>query len=116
MKPQDHPWLRNAHLNAEHLDREVKKLVSLTSPIRENRPLITKYQDFWNQAKQITALFKELKPLAQSDRDLLWNQFNLLCGEVKEKQKSEYGALDSLSQAHGDEIMKLVELAQLPAA
>ena len=114
MKPEDDPWLKNAHKNAEHLDREIKKLASLTSPIKENRPIITKYQDFWNQAKQITALFKELKPLAQSDRDLLWKQFNALCWEVKEKQKTEYGTLESLSQGHFDEIMKLVELAQTP--
>ncbi len=116
MKPEDDPWLKNAHKNAELLDREIKKLSLLTSPIKENRPLITKYQDFWNQAKQISALFKELKPLAQSDRDLLWKQFNAHCWEVKEKQKTEYGSIESLSRGHYDEIMKLVDLAQLPAA
>jgi hypothetical protein len=114
MKPEDDPWLRNAHTNAELLDREIKTLVSLTRPIRDNRPIITKFQDFWNKAKEITALFKELKPLAKSDRDLLWKQFNALCGEVKEKQKAEYGKLESLSQQHLDEIMKLMDLAQLP--
>ncbi len=115
MKPDDDPWLKNAHKNAEHLAAEIEKLSSFTRPIKENRPIITKYQDFWNQAKQITALFKELKPLAQSDRDLLWKQFNALCGEVKEKQKTEYGSLESLSQGHVDEITKLMELAQIPA-
>jgi hypothetical protein len=114
MKPEDDPWLKNAHKNAELLDREIKNLSSLTSPIRENRPIITKYQDFWNRAKWITSLFKELKPLSQSDRDLLWKQFNNLCREVKEKQKTGYGMLESLSQGHFDEIMRLVELAQLP--
>ena len=114
MKPEDDPWLKNAHDNAEHLDREIKNLVSLTSPIRENRPIITKYQDFWNKVKQITALFSELKPLAKSDRDLLWNRFNTICREVKDKQKDEYGSLESLSQRHLDEIMKLADLAQLP--
>jgi hypothetical protein len=114
MKPQDDPWLKNAHKNAELLDQDIKNLLLLTNPIRENLPVITKYQDFWNQAKRITTLFKELKPLAQSDRDLLWKQFNALCWEVKEKQKTQYGALESLSQGHFDEIMKLVEQAQLP--
>lgn len=116
MKPQDDPWLINAHKNAEHLDREIKKLSLLTGPIKENRPLITKYQDFWNQAKLITALFKELKPLAQSDRDLLWKQFNLHCWEVKEKQKAEYGSIESLSKEHFNEIMKLVEQSRLSSA
>ncbi len=59
MKPEDDPWLKNAHKNAELLDREIKNLSSLTGPIRQNLPIITKYQDFWNQAKRITALFKE---------------------------------------------------------
>jgi hypothetical protein len=114
MKPEDDPWLKNAHKNAEHLDQEIKKLSLLTNPIKENRPLITKYQDFWNQAKLITALFKELKPLAQSDRDLLWKQFNTHCWAVKEQQKSEYGSIESLSQGHFDEIMKLAEQSQIP--
>jgi hypothetical protein len=115
MKPHDDPWLKNAHKNAESLDREIKKLLVLIGPIRENLPVITKYQDFWNKAKQITTLFRELKPLAQSDRDLLWNQFNIVCGEVKEKQKSEYGSLESLSRGHFDEIMQFVELAKVPS-
>jgi hypothetical protein len=114
MKPEDDPWLKNAYDNAGLLDREIKDLLSLTSPIRENRPIITKYQDFWNKAKHITTLFKGLKPLAKSDRDLLWQQFNTLCREIKEKQKAEYGTLESLSQRHLDEIMKLADLAQLP--
>lgn len=114
MKPEDDPWLKNAHANAELLAREIKNLVSLTSPIHENRPIITKYQDFWNKAKQITALFKGAKPLAKSDRDLLWKQFNDLCREVKEKQKAEYGTLESLSKQHLDEIVKLADLAKLP--
>jgi hypothetical protein len=114
MKPQDDPWLKNAHKNAENLDREIKNLLLLTGPIKENLPIITKYQDFWHKAKKITALFKELKPLAQSDRDLLWKQFNEICREVKEKQKSEYGTLESLSQGHFDEIIKLAEPAKLP--
>ena len=115
MKPEDDPWLRNAHANAELLEREIRTLVSLTVPIREDRPIVTKYQDFWNRAKQITAQFKELKPLAKSDRELLWKQFNALCLEVKEKQKAEYGTLESLSQKHLDGIMKLAALAELPA-
>ncbi|MEN6396239.1 MAG: hypothetical protein ABFC78_07140 [Methanoregula sp.] len=115
MKPEDDPWLINAHKNAEHLAGEIKKLASLTSPVRQNLPIITKYQDFWNKAKEITGLFKNLKPLAHDDRDLLWKQFNALCGEVKETQKSEYGKLESLSRGHFDEILKHIELARFPA-
>ena len=114
MKPEDDPWLENAHANAELLDQEIKNLSSLNGPIRENRPIVTKYQDFWNKTKQITVLFRDLKPLSKSDRDLLWKKFNALCLDVKEKQKAEYGTLEFLSQQHQGEIMKLADLAQLP--
>ena len=114
MKPQDDPWLKSAYENAEFLGKEIKNLLLLIYPIREDRPIITKYQDFWNKAKHITDLFKGLKPLAQGDRNLLWKQFNAYCKEVKEKQKSDYNALESLSQGHLEAIMKLAELAELP--
>ncbi|MFA4877178.1 MAG: hypothetical protein WC586_07160 [Methanoregula sp.] len=115
MKPEDDPWLKSAHENAELIDRENQKLWSLSNPIRDDLPVITKYQDFWNQAKHITALFKELKPLARADRDLLWKRFNALCRDVKEKQKTEYGTLESVSLSHREEIMKHAEGARLPA-
>nr|WP_321350526.1 hypothetical protein [uncultured Methanoregula sp.] len=117
MKPEDDPWLLTAHENAELLDRENQKLWALANPIRNNLAVITKYQDFWNQAKHITALFKELKPLARNDRDILWKRFNALCREIKEKQKAEYGVLESLSRGHCEEIMNLAEQARiLPGA
>jgi hypothetical protein len=115
MKPEDDPWLKDAHANAERLDREIKKLTTLTVPIRSNHPIVTKYQDFWSLAKPISALFRELKPLARNDRDLLWKQFNALCFEVKEQQKTGYGTLETLSKEHADEIQKQVDLARLPA-
>jgi hypothetical protein len=114
MKPQDDPWLKSACKNAEFLDHEIKKLLKLIDPIRQNQRIITKYQDFWNQAKHIPVLFRDLKPLAQRDRDLLWKQVDVLCREVRAKHKGEYGLLKSLSQEHYDETMLLAELAQLP--
>jgi hypothetical protein len=114
MNPEDDTWLKSAHKNAELLDREIKNLLILINPIREDRPIITKYQDFWNKAKNITDLFKALKPLAKGDRDLLWKQFNACCKEVKEKQKSDYHAMESLSQGHMEAIMKVAGTAELP--
>jgi hypothetical protein len=115
MNPEEDPWLKQAHEHAEQLDQSIRKLSLLTGPIRSNLPIITKYQDFWNLAKKISTLFKELKPLAREDRDLLWKRFNDICGEVKLKQQSEYGSLESLSKGHFDEISTLLEKAVLPA-
>jgi hypothetical protein len=116
MTPEEDPLLKQAHEHAGQLDLAIRKLSLLTVPIREDRPIITKYQDFWNQARQISTLFKTLKPLAREDRELLWKRFNDLCGEIKVKQKSEYGTLESVSKGHYDEIMNLLEKAVLPAA
>ena len=114
MNPGPDPWKQRACENAEGLEREIAKLTLLTGPIREDLPLITKYQDFWNQARSITTLFKQVKPLAQEDRDRLWKQFSDLCGEVKAKQGTEYGMLQAISQGHHDEIMALLEWAAPP--
>jgi len=108
------PWKQRACENAEGLEKEIARLSLLTGPIREELPLITKYQDFWNQARCITTQFKQVKPLAKEDRDRLWKQFSDLCGEVKTKQGLEYGTLQKLSQGHYDEIMALLEWAVLP--
>ena len=115
MKPEEDPWLKHAHEHAGQIDTEIRKLSSLTRPIRENLPVITKYQDFWRLAKRISTLFNELKPLAREDRHLLWTRFNDLCAEVKVKQQAEYGSLESLSKGHYDEIMNLAEQAVLAA-
>jgi hypothetical protein len=115
MKPEEDPWLGQAHEHAEQLDRAITKLIVSSGPIRSNLPIITKYQDFWSQAKKISTLFKELKPLARDDRDLLWKRFSDLCAEVKVKQQSEYGVLESLSKGHLDEILKYAEQAVLPS-
>jgi hypothetical protein len=114
LNPAPDPWKQLAQKNAEGLENEIAKLSTLAGPIRTDFPLITKYQDFWNQARRITAFFKQVKPLAQEDRDRLWKQFSDLCGEVKTKQRSEYGTLQALSQGHSDEIMALLEWATLP--
>lgn len=115
MKPEDDPWLKDAHAHAERLDREIRKLSSLMAPIRSNLPIVTKFQDFWAHARTISTLFRELKPLAKHDRDLLWKQFNALCTEVKEQQKTGYGTLESVSKGHAEEIRKQVDQARLPA-
>jgi len=114
MNPSEDPWQKKACENAERLEKEIGHLLELIVPIREKRPLITKYQDFWNHARQIFDLFRTLKPITQEDRDRLWKQFSDFCAEVKESQRSEYGTLESLSKGHYDELMEHADAASIP--
>ena len=119
MKPEDDPWLRDAHANAEHLDREIRKLTSLIGPIRSDLPIVTKYQDFWTLDKIDSRLIPGAEATGQNDRDLLWKEFNALCREVKEHQKPEYGTLEPSRGAcrrdpRTDEICRRRAVSQLP--
>ncbi len=111
MKTNDDSWQKRACANGELLEREISSLEGLLVPIREKHPIITKYQDFWNQAKQISNAFRNLKPLSPEDRDRLWKKFSAFCEEAKAGQQSEYHELESLSKGHCDEIMTLLKAA-----
>jgi len=42
---------------------------------------------FWGQVKQVSDLFKTLKPLRREDRERLWTEFSALCEAVKKDQQ-----------------------------
>lgn len=53
--------------------------------------LITRdYAGFWGHAKNISQMFKELKPLRVEDRKRLWEKYSDICDETKQKQDDEY--------------------------
>ncbi len=47
------------------------------------------YKDFWSHAKEITELFKTLKPIIKDDRERLWSEYRNLCDKVSSKQNTE---------------------------
>jgi len=47
------------------------------------------YQKFWNQSREISDLFKTLKPLSYEVREALWSRFNGICEEVKDIQREQ---------------------------
>ncbi len=48
------------------------------------------YNAFWERAKQISAAFKERKPLSKEDRERLWGKFDNICKETKRRQNQEW--------------------------
>lgn len=47
------------------------------------------YNEFWSHSKEITEMFRTLKPLAPSDRERLWEKVSLIREEAKRNQTRE---------------------------
>ena len=67
---------------------------------------------FWNHAKQISDLFRSLKPLTREDREELWSEFRTICDDVKEKQESEWQNRKIKSSDHRNFTLREAELAR----
>lgn len=74
----DNIWMEKAKINGLRIAREINNLKLL------------KQKEFWDQVKEISSLFKELKPLTKEDRSSLWEKFHEICQATKEKQQKEY--------------------------
>lgn len=71
------------------------------------------YKDFWIHAKQISEMFKSLKPIKKEDRENLWDKFNSMCDEMKRKQTSEYDSHKIKSDDHKHTIISEIRSAQV---
>lgn len=71
-----------------------------------------KYKDFWAHAKQISEMFKTLKPIKKGDRENLWSKFNSVCDEANRKQTAEYETRNIKSEGHKNEIINEIRRAQ----
>lgn len=70
------------------------------------------YKDFWAHAREISEMFKTLKPLRKEDRERLWDRFSSVCEEVKRKQNSEHENLKTKSEQHRNSILSKIESAR----
>lgn len=78
--------------NAEIISHELNKLENSY----QNKNIID-YQPFWTHTKQITELFRTLKPLNHEVREVLWGRFNGICEEVKDIQREQKEKQSKLS-------------------
>lgn len=70
------------------------------------------YREFWDHARQISRMFKNLKPLLREDREELWEKFSNICEDVKRKQNSEHETRTFKSGHHRDSIIMKIERAR----
>jgi len=78
-------WEQEAQRNADTISKEINSLKNGHWSL-----LKRDYKSFFQHAKEIGTLFKNLKPLRKSDRESLWNEFSNVCDEVRNKRKNEW--------------------------
>ena len=84
---EDH---QESQANASTIEQEIERLQTthyqsgLLGIIEYYR-----YGEFWTHAKQITEMFKTLKPLLRKDREPLWQRYQNACDEMRAVQNKE---------------------------
>jgi len=72
-------------------------------------PLRRDYRAFWAHVREISDMFKTLKPLRREDREMLWQRFGSLCEDAKSKQGSEIENRKFKSDQHRRYVLDEVE-------
>jgi hypothetical protein len=82
MSSERQQWIEQAKSNADAMEQEIESLSSSHWNLFERQ-----YREFWAHAKEISGMFKTLKPLLKEDRERLWARFSHICEETKRKQE-----------------------------
>lgn len=104
---RDPEWEVNAEKNAKRISSEINSL----NNGHHKFPFGRDYKAFFAHAKEITALFKTLKPLKRDDREELWNEFSTLCDRVRREQKDEWLSREIKSKQERDVCLPLIQQA-----
>lgn len=86
--------------NASKLENELNRLEVLIAK--------KKHEDFWVRVKEVSELFKTLRPMGREARDGLWSRLDALCERergIQEKERKDFlDASDSKAKGLLDEI------------
>ena len=93
-----------ARENANAIESEIQSLSSGHWNLFKRQ-----YKDFWAHARQISQMFKTLKPLRREDRERLWEKFSSICDDTKRKQQSEHENRNYKSKQHRNDILREAE-------
>jgi hypothetical protein len=80
-------WKEQCRENACNLESEINRLQSDYTDLLGL--FWHQYDEFWAHARQISVMFKTLKPLFQEDRERLWAAYSTACEEMKGAQARE---------------------------
>lgn len=101
---------QEAEANASKLRWEIDGLAAGHKDVFTRR-----YKEFWQHARKISALFKELKPLHPTDRERLWSRFSQLCEEAKGEQKEAVDNKRHKSAQRKADILFHIRAAEMPS-
>lgn len=73
---------------------------------------VRQYKEFWAHAREISGMFKNLKPLRREDRERLWAEFQSICDDVKRRQNEESENRQFKSAQHRNDILREAEHAR----
>ena len=83
--PIDHDkWNKESKSNASALEHAIESLKNGHWNMFKRQ-----YHEFWTHAKEISGMFKSMKPLIREDRERLWTKFSSICEETKKNQERE---------------------------
>ena len=100
-------WFNQARANANRIEQEISGLASGHWQMFQRN-----YPAFWQQAKEISGLFKDLKPVLHHDRTRLWERFQSVCNETRQKQNREAEARRRHSQLKRDLVRDRIKEAR----
>ena len=66
-------------------------------------------KDFWADAKEVSELFRETKPLRKDDREELWDEFQGLCDRARDIQEEKNEAWRERMEEHIDRWRALID-------
>jgi hypothetical protein len=101
---------RQAESNAKTIEREIDRL-----KIGHWNNFRRQYKEFWEHAKEISNLFKTLKPISKEDRERLWERFSSVCDETKRTQNKEREARKNDSRQKRDLVESKIKEAYYQA-
>lgn len=108
MTSQDPDWPAKADSNARVIEKEIESL-----DLGHWDNFKRDYKKFWEHSKQISEMFKNLKPIRKEDRERLWSKFREVCDLTKIKQKDEYDTRFYKSKGWQDYILKIARSARV---
>jgi len=103
-------WKAQCRVNARNLETEINRLRSdYTDPLGFWR----RYDEFWEHARRISAMFKT--PLFREDRERLWAAYSTACEEMKQAQAHERQSQRADSREKHELVMSKIREAYFQA-
>ncbi len=103
-------WNEQAKSNASAIEHEIESLKNGHWNLFKRQ-----YREFWAHAKEISGMFKTMKPVLREDRERLWAKFSSTCEETKRTQEREKESRRAASKQKRDLVESKIKEAYYQA-